>query len=209
MHKPIDMVGKRFGRLEVIKYSHNDKFSHKVWLCRCDCGHYIETSTSDLRSGRMNSCGCYKKDYLHEEKTTHGHTKTSLYRIFHHMKMRCYEKSDQDFACYGGRGIKICDEWLNNFEEFYQWSNKNGYKKGLTIDRIDVNGNYEPCNCRWVSRMVQSNNKRNNLFVTYLGETHTLAEWARKFDIKYMRLYKKYQKGLRGEELFNDLKKDS
>lgn len=101
---------------------------------------------------------------------------------------RTKRKKNKRYKDYGGRGIKVCDEWLNNFISFYNWAYKNGYKEGLTIDRIDVNGNYEPDNCRWVDLFTQANNKRNNHFVTYNGKTQTIAQWAREYNINYSTL---------------------
>ncbi len=94
------------------------------------------------------------------------------------MKYRCYNPKSQYYYRYGARDIKVCDEWLNDFKAFYDWSMANGYRDNLTIDRIDVNGNYEPSNCRWVSQKMQQNNRSNNRLITYNNETHTISEWA-------------------------------
>ena len=111
--------------------------------------------------------------------------KTRLQEIFHSMKQRCYNPNAKSYKHYGGRGIVICDEWLSSSKTFYNWSNDNGYKEGLTIDRIDNNKGYSPENCRWVSAKVQANNKRNNRVITYKGETKTLAEWCEVLDLDY------------------------
>lgn len=120
--------------------------------------------------------------------------KLRLYKIWTGMKRRCYDERRLEYKNYGGRGIEICQEWKNSFEAFRDWATENGYTDELTIDRIDVNGNYEPSNCRWVTLKEQANNMRTNTMVTYKGETKTLAQWAESFGINYhtlvTRLYK-------------------
>lgn len=101
------------------------------------------------------------------------------------MKRRCYESGSDNYKWYGGRGIKVCDEWRNSFENFYNWSMNNGYSKDLSIDRIDNNGNYEPSNCRWANREIQSNNRRTNIMITFQGETKSLTQWCRYFNVNY------------------------
>ena len=132
-----------------------------------------------LGEWKHKSCGC-----LYE---THGQAKgehTRLYNIYHGMKKRCYNLMSKSYKDYGGRGIKMCDEWLSDFVSFYKWAVANGYKDNLTIDRIDVNGNYEPSNCRWATVTEQANNKRNNRFIQYKEEKHTIAEWSKILKIK-------------------------
>ena len=128
-------------------------------------------------------------------KSTHGKCGTRLYNIFQGMKKRCYNKHRKDFYEYGGRGISICDEWLNDFQTFYDWSMSNGYDDNLTIDRIDNDKGYSPANCRWVDIKTQSNNTRKNVYLGYNGETMTLAEWSRKLNINRNTLKARYRKG--------------
>ena len=116
-------------------------------------------------------------------EVVHGKYKSRIYHTYKHMKQRCYNKNCKDYKNYGRRGIKICDEWLNKFMAFYNWAYDNGYADTLTIDRIDVNGNYEPSNCRWATQKQQSNNKRNNVLLTYNGKTQNMAQWAEELDI--------------------------
>lgn len=116
-------------------------------------------------------------------KTIHGMKKTRIYKSWERIKRRC--NNPKTYKNYGGRGIKVCDEWSKDFMAFYEWAMANGYRDDLTIDRIDVNGNYEPNNCRWVTMKEQENNRRNNHHITYNGETHTIAEWGDILNIPY------------------------
>jgi len=131
--------------------------------------------------------------------------KKRLIIIRHSMYCRCYYPSTNGYERYGGRGIKMCDEWINNPESFYIWSIDNGYRKGLTIDRIDVNGNYDPSNCRWVTKETQDNNRRTNRKITYNGETKTLSQWAREYNINIVTLSDRLKTGLSIEEALNKL----
>ncbi len=160
MGKMIDLTGKTFGRLTVIGPApcpENIKNTHKYWLCRCDCGNQTVVRGSNLKSNRTKSCGCLKN------QVKHGKIKTRLYRIFGAMKTRCYNQNATAYVNYGARGIKVCEAWLdkvNGFQNFAEWSLANGYSDDLSIDRINVNGNYEPSNCRWVSSQTQNCNRR-------------------------------------------------
>lgn len=131
---------------------------------------------------------------------THGLSKTRLHTIWHSMKGRCLYKSTNQYKNYGGRGIKVCNDWEKDFVSFYNWAIDNGYKDGLTLDRIDVNGNYEPSNCRWVTRNEQYKNTTTNRFITYKGETKTLTEWCRKYNINVVTFSDRLKRGLTFEE---------
>lgn len=175
--KLIDLTGRRFGRLLVIeKYGHKGKTV--AWLCKCDCGTEVTVRGADLRRGVTQSCGCLHKEDLIERNTRHGLHSTRLYNIWGVMVQRCYNPNTHCYDAYGGRGIEICREWRDDFQAFYEWSMKNGYKENLTIDRMDNDKGYSPDNCRWVTRKVQANNTRRNHYITYNGETRTLSEWA-------------------------------
>ena len=129
--------------------------------------------------------------------------KKRLITIRHSMYCRCFYPATHGYERYGGRGIKICEEWINNPNSFYDWAINNGYKKGLTLDRIDVNGNYEPSNCRWVTKEIQDNNKRTNRKITYKGETKTLSQWAREYNINIVTLSDRLKAGLSIDEALN------
>jgi len=196
MKKAIDLTGVKFGRLFVVEYAGKDKHSHNIWKCVCDCGNTHFASTSDLRRGKISSCGCLKVETNQKIKTTHGDTHNRLYRIYRKMLSRCNCKTDINYNQYGGRGITVCDEWLNDYETFKGWAMANGYADNLTIERINVNGNYEPSNCKWATRKVQANNRRCTVKVEYHGEKISLAEYARITKQKYSTAYyRNKQKG--------------
>lgn len=174
--------GARFGRLAVLKVLGERRHGHVMVECVCDCGNHKDIMLSSLTSGKTTSCGCYKKEYMSNKNRTHNKSKTRLYSIWCDMKRRCHNPSNKRYENYGGRGIKVCDEWMD-FLPFYEWAIKNGYKDNLTIDRVDVNGDYTPENCKWSTAIEQQNNTTRNHFLTYNGQTMTLAEWERKTGI--------------------------
>lgn len=159
MPKLIDLTGKRFGRLTVIERT-KSKGKNTVWLCKCDCG---KTTTSDgyqLRKGITVSCGCYHAEQCGKQHKKHGFTRTRLYRIYYKMKERCYKPTNDNFKYYGGLGITICEEWLNDFGAFASWAIANGYADNLTIDRKENTKGYSPENCRWITIQEQQKNRR-------------------------------------------------
>jgi len=197
----IDLTGQRFGRLVVLGIaSYDEKTYTKKWLCRCDCGKKIEVSGGNLRSGHSKSCGCLRRDICIKASTAHGKSRTRLYSIWIGMRKRCKDKNQKNYRLYGGRGIKVCDEWEKNFTVFETWALNNGYAENLSIDRIDSNGNYEPSNCRWATDEVQSNNTRTNHIITFDGETHTVAEWARIKSLKPNVIYNRLFMGWKPED---------
>lgn len=180
-----DLSGQRFERLCAIKKVVIDHSTY--WECQCDCGNTVYVGTTKLLRGRQKSCGCYKREKEKLPKK-HGMSRKRIYNVYYDMLGRCKNPSFAGYKNYGGRGIKVCEEWNNSFVSFYKWAIENGYTDNLMIDRIDVDGNYEPSNCRFVPRKQQMNNKTNSHYMTYKGETHTMAEWSEITGIRYTTL---------------------
>ena len=201
----IDLTGKKFGRLTVIREGTSRTTPNgsvkKYWFCQCECGNTKEICGYSLQNGLTTSCGCYRREKSPLNGIKHGLSRSRVYNIWKHIKARCDSPNSTNYPGYGGRGIKICDEWRNSFESFYSWAMSNGYSEELSIDRIDVNGNYEPNNCRWANATMQQNNKRNNRILEYKGETHTIAEWSRILHISRDVINKRIAKGDSIEEI--------
>lgn len=183
-----DITGQKFGRLTALYKLHNTTGNTK-WLCICDCGNFAEVTISNLTTSHTKSCGCYQIDMAIKNGTKHGKYNTRLYKIWQGMKDRCYNKNIIAYKDYGARGIIICDAWRNNFTNFYDWAINNGYKDNLTIERVDVNGNYEPENCCWATPTQQARNRRNTKYITYHDETKPLAEWCDILNLNYDMVY--------------------
>lgn len=186
MGNAIDITGQKYGRLTVISLSHSDKRGERFWLCKCECGKEITASGYKLRSGNTKSCGCLQKEMrdagLHK---THGMTNSKLYYTWENMKHRCQDPKNAMYKHYGGRGIKVCSEWADSFQDFKEWALTHRYREGLSIERIDVNGNYEPENCKWITLKEQYLNRTDSHMVTAFGKTQTIREWADETGLKY------------------------
>lgn len=199
-----DYENRKFGRLTVVNIAY--RRNRKIFLkCKCLCGNTTIASLNNLKSGSVKSCGCLRI----ENNEKHGMCNTKLYRVWNTMKQRCNNPRDLEYKNYGGRGIKVCEEWENDFRSFYDWSVKNGYvscdtKSDISIDRIDVNADYSPDNCRFVTMHIQSRNKRNNIWIEYDGKRKILMDWSISTGIKYSTLLGRYYKGDRGEYLFRE-----
>ena len=183
-YKPLK-TGEGFGKLTVVSLDNTRKGPY--YICKCKCGKEKSIYKYDLIYGKSKSCGCVTRakasERCKQRNYKHGLGRTRLCHIWADMKRRCYDIKSKDYKDYGNRGIIICEEWLKDFVSFYNWAMANGYNDNLTIDRIDVDGNYEPANCRWVTITEQARNRRNNYFITYKGETKCLSEWSRGFGI--------------------------
>lgn len=186
--KSIDLKNKKFGKLTAISIDHKGNGSRVYWLCLCECGNKRIVSNDHLRCGDVTDCGCTRKHISHWNK--HLMSNSRLYRIWDLMKGRCYNSNRREYPNYGGRGIVVCDEWLES-KNFIEWALNNGYDDGLTLDRINNNGNYCPENCRWVDRKTQQNNRRNNRIITHNGISKTITEWANDNGLPYYVLKKR------------------
>lgn len=199
MVKPIDITGKRFGRLIAIRLDRIEKRkgggTTHFWLCQWDCGNITIVRKVMLLNGHTKSCGCYQRDRAKIANIAHGLRYHPLYQIWLGIKKRCYNPNCQYYYCYGGRGITMCKEWKNNFKIFYDWAIKNGYKKNLSIDRINNNGDYEPSNCRWATDIEQARNSRHNRNITYNNEIHCVAEWAEILNISECKIRHRLNRG--------------
>ena len=191
-----DVTGKRFTRLVAMSPAGKDKHGNTTWLCKCDCGEEKIVPIGSLTSGNTKSCGCLNRENLSKNpnRTIHGMSKTRLYNTWNKMKNRCNSPNSNEYKYYGGRGIKVCDEW-QKFEPFCDWALANGYSDDLSIDRIDNDGNYEPSNCRWVDFITQVNNRSSNVRFTYNGKSMTISEIARETGVSKDLLYGRLEKG--------------
>lgn len=205
MGKFIDLTGQKFERLIVIKRVENNKFNQTQWLCKCDCGNNVIVTTNSLKSKNTKSCGCLKKeqDKINIAKKIHNMSNTRLYNIWKHMKNRCNCSTNKRHKFYYDKGIKVCQEWENDFINFYNWAMQNGYKEDLTIDRIDNNKGYSPENCRWANYIQQNNNQSNNIKIEYKNKQYTLKELSRQYNIKRCTLYDRLKRGWNIERILN------
>ena len=196
--------GDRFGRLVVIRqvddYITQSGKKYPRILCKCDCGNEKIIDKRNLLKGFTQSCGCLRNERISAANKTHGDTDSRLYNVWSAMKRRCYNETVPEYKNYGGRGISMCDDWKDNYSSFKEWAYSTGYddkapRGQCTIDRIDVNGNYCPENCRWATVKEQMSNTRKNHQETYRGETHTIAEWGDILQIDPQKIRTRMQYG--------------
>lgn len=195
MGKHVDLTGQKFGRLTVIKRAKNrtrpSGGTVVRWACQCDCGRIVVVDSYALRSGHTQSCGCRKIDILLTHSKKHGLSGSFGYRTWDTMIQRCTNPNHKHFLSYGGRGITVCDKWRNSFQSFFDDISKLPHfgEYGYTLDRINVNGNYEPDNVRWATKKEQQNNMRSNRLITYNDETKTISQWAEELGFNTNTLY--------------------
>lgn len=199
----MNILGKKFGRLTVVSFSHKDKWGKRHWNCVCDCGKSRVVAERSLFTGNTKSCGCYRKQYATLKQLVHGMQGTRLYAIWQNMKNRCRNVNIPAYKDYGGRGITVCDEWLD-FMCFMGWALSNGYDDSLSLDRINNNEGYKPDNCRWTTQKEQARNTRANVLISYKGDTLCIVAMAEKHNIDPKLLYGRLENGWPVERAIED-----
>lgn len=185
-----NLVGQRFDRLTVMSFEGANKSRQSMWRCACDCGKESISVGVHLKNGRIKSCGCLQKERTSQAHTKHGQYQNRLYKIWTGMRQRCMNVNSEFYGRYGGRGIKICEEW-GSPTIFMSWAITHGYNKGLTIDRVDNDGDYSPENCRWATRKEQANNTRQNIKHDGLS----VAEWCKRLGLHRRTAYSRLKLG--------------
>lgn len=193
-----NLSGLKFGRLTVIRENGRTAQNNVIWLCKCDCGKEVSVASSDLITKHTSSCGCLKKESSINRFTTHGQTKTPLYRVWASMIQRCYYPKSKSFKSYGEKGVTVCDEW-RDFDGFYNWAINNGYKETLSIDRVDCKGNYSPDNCQWIPLSLNREKHRDSIMLNHQGEERPLKTWCDKLNLPTQTVRRFFRKN--GKEL--------
>ncbi|KKM85696.1 hypothetical protein LCGC14_1286380 [marine sediment metagenome] len=189
MAKLINLIGKKFGKLIVIKKTDKNKWGNYYWLCKCDCGKEKIIRGNNLKSGVTKSCGCLNIEKIIERFTTHGQAKTKTYKSWADMIQRCTNPKHKRYKDYGSRGITVCKRWQNSFVDFLEDMGES--PEGCSIDRINNNKGYKKSNCKWSTRKEQMRNKRSNHLETYNGKIQCIAEWSEEVGISYDTLWKR------------------
>lgn len=204
MSKPLNLLGQKFGRLVVIERAENNKHGQTRWKCKCDCGKFTVVAASDLKNGKIKSCGCLSHELTAKRSTKHGLRYTPNYKRWLHIKDRCLNPHNKDFNRYGGRGIKIYEEWVDDFKAFHDYVSILPHfgEKGYSLDRIDNDGNYEPNNLRWATKKQQANNREVKSVIEFNGEKFTLKQIAKKIGIGLSSIHRRIKRGDTMQELF-------
>lgn len=189
-----DLIGKKFGRWTVIRYSHKDKNRIKYYICKCECGIERAVNKANLIKGKSQSCGCLNHEQTSIRCKKYNKDEKKLLKVFNSIRARCFNPKHNAYCNYGARGITIYSEWLKNPILFVKWAIANGYEEGLSVDRIDNDKGYTPENCHFADAKVQSRNRRSNLKYYYKGKTLCLSEWAEKLNISYPMLWQRIRK---------------
>jgi hypothetical protein len=184
------ILGQKINSLTVLEelYLYKNNRNERYVRCLCDCGKETILRIVSLLNN-TKSCGCLRIAKLSEKITTHGCYESTIYNVWTGMKNRCYHKNSKYYKYYGGRGISIHQDWIDNPELFFKWALANGYKKGLTIERINNNSNYSPFNCKFISRLRQANNMRSNIIIDYNNTKLTMSDFCRKYNLRYQRFH--------------------
>ncbi len=184
--------GDVYGRLTAIHFVCK-KYTHSIWLWKCECGREKEISSSSVRRGLTTTCGCAYKYAQHPHNLKHGMTKTKTYKAWVSMRGRCEDEGHPNWADYGGRGISVCSAWSESFEAFLL--DMGEAPKGLSLDRVDNNQGYYKENCRWATSKQQNNNRRSNFWIVMDGTRRTLTEWCELLNIAYHVPYYRIKRG--------------
>lgn len=202
-----DLTGFKFGRLTAISLSEKRSGRKTFWDCVCECGKNKTIRTDSLKDGSVRSCGCLKKEQDRinlpngQGVISHGLSKERIYSTWRGMLSRCEDENDKSYKSYGGRGIKACSDW-HDLQNFVDWAYANEYDDSLTLERIDVNGNYEPNNCTWIPIEKQALNKRNTIRIEYKGETKTISEWSKELGISQGLIRSRFKSGMSPSDIF-------
>ena len=206
-----DLLGSDDGKLGLWVVLYDNGISRKLsgrsrhyWMCRCRCGNTKLVLQEHLKSGRSSGCGCTRIAAMQRSVTKHGMCFSCEYRSWAHAKGRCFVKTDQDYDDYGGRGITMCSEWRDSFESFYK--SMGDCPDGMSLDRINVNGNYEPGNCRWATPKQQQRNRRNNHLLTHNNETLPVSVWAERLGIDDNVILERVKRGCENVFFAGDLR---
>lgn len=197
MTKLIDLTGQRFGRLQVLEKTKRTK-GHLYWKCACDCGAITEVSGPNLRSSVTKSCGCLHRESIKSRTMTHGESQSKTYSIWAGIKARCFDEKSSSYQFYGAKGIRLCERW-KRFENFL--ADMGECKEGMSIERIDINGDYEPSNCKWIALGDQAKNRTNTIHIEYQGVTRCLKDWSRITGKPYTTMQLHYRKNYPVEKI--------
>lgn len=207
MKKIKDHTGEVYGKLKVLEFVER-KDKKTCWKCRCSCGNEVIYPITYLTSGDTKSCGCLKKEMAAKNGRKNSFVKNHrLYTIWIDLRRRCYNKSRKNYQYYGAKGIKVCEEWKDNFKNFQDWAFENGYDDTLTIDRININDDYKPSNCRWATIKEQNNNMSTNHIIEYNGEKYTLSQLAEKYNLSYSLVKNRIRNNWSIEDIVNKPKR--
>lgn len=201
----IDLTGKKFGRLTVIRQDGRDPYGRIKWLCACECGRTKTVIGNLLKNGTTKSCGCLRSEEVKHHGVRHGMSRSKVYYDWCNMKARCSNSNLPNYKNYGGRGIDVCEQWFDDFQTFYDDVSELPYfgEDGYSLDRINNDGDYEPGNVRWANDSTQCNNTRRTILIEYGGEIRSLTEWARELGMPRDTLYYRIKRGWDIEKAFS------
>lgn len=206
-----DLTGQKFNRLTFIEpdriHQSPKGYRNLYWLLKCECGNSTVKKSTSVKSGYAKSCGCLQREMTSKARRTHGDSDSRLYYVWENMRKRCYKPNSDRYKNYGARGIKVCDEWKDDYGAFMKWALSNGYKDNLTIDRNDVNGNYTPENCSWIPMAEQAKNRTTNKWIYINDQKLSPTDIEEKYNIPVKTVYARIARGDEGEAVARPLGK--